>query len=126
VGYYISPANPSGAFLPATPSRLLTVTIAGGKSAKLAIGGKDGVPATGTTAALVDLTASGASANGMVTAYADGTSRPGVSSLGYTKGQTTAGEATTAVGEDGAIDLYNVGSKPVTVSVDLSGTFFSF
>ena len=126
VGYYTSPAGPSGIFIPAKPSRLLTVTIAGGHAAKLTVSGKDGVPASGTTAAMVNLTASGAAAAGSVTAYADGSSRPAVTSLSYSPGFTMAGAAIVAVGADGSIDLYNNGSKPVTLTVDLTGSYYSY
>jgi len=55
------------------------------------VAGKDGVPATGTTAAVVNLSASAASANGAITAYADGTTRPGsLTSLSYAKGLAMA------------------------------------
>jgi PKD repeat protein len=126
VGYYTSPAVAKGIFIPASPSRLSTVTIASGHSVKLAVSGKDGVPATGTTAAMVNLTATGATANGAITAYADGTPRPPVTSLSYSTGSTVAGAAIVAVGKDGSIDLYNSGSKPVTIAVDLYGSYYSY
>jgi PKD repeat protein len=126
VGYYTAPAVPSGIFLPASPSRLATITIAGKQSAKLAISGKRGVPAAGTTAAMVNLSASGATASGTLTAYADGSSRPTVTSLSYWAGATIANSDIVAVGKDGAIDLYNSGSKPVTITVDLTGSYYSY
>ena len=67
VGYYTAPTRNAGVFLPAKPSRLLEVTLAGGHTIKLAIAGKDG-----------------------------------------------------------AIDLYNYGTRPVTVAVDLTGSYYAY
>jgi hypothetical protein len=126
VGYYTTPAGVSGMFFPAKATRLLTVTIAAKHSVKLAVAGKDKVPATGTTAVMVNLTASGETANGSIAAYADGTTRPADPALSYSAGQAIAGAAIVAVGKDGAIDLYNNSSKPVTITVDLTGSFYSY
>jgi hypothetical protein len=127
VGYYTAPTGDSGIFLPARPSRLLEVTLAAGHTARLAIAGKDGVPATGTTAAMVNLTATHATANGTITAWADGTTRPGgFASLSYAKGTTVATAAIVGVGKDGAIDLYNYGTKPALVVLDLTGSYYAY
>jgi hypothetical protein len=125
VGYYI--VRTKSVFLPSAPDRLLKVTLASRHEVKLTIAGKDGVPATGTTAAMVNLTAAGATANGTLTAYADGTSRPAsLTSLSYAKGETVAAADTVEVGSDGAIDLYNAGSKPLTAFVDLVGSYYAY
>jgi hypothetical protein len=127
VGYYTAPTGDAGVFLPARPSRLLQVRLAAGHTVKLAAAGKDGIPATGTTAAMVNLTAAGATANGTITAWADGTTRPGgFASLSYVKGITATTAGIVAVGKDGAIDLYNYGTKPVTVAVDLAGSYYAY
>jgi hypothetical protein len=114
-----------GMFLPAKAARLLTVTLAARHSVKLMVAGKDSVPATGTTAVMVNLTASGGTANGSIAAYADGAARPADPALSYSAGQAIAGAAIIAVGKDGAIDLYNNSSKPVTITADLTGSFYS-
>jgi hypothetical protein len=126
VGYYASPAGVAGMFLPAKPARLLTVTIAAGHSVKLTVAGKDQVPATGTSAAMVNLTATGEAANGSITAYPDGSARPAFPVLSYSAGQPTAEAAIVAVGKDGAIDLYNNSLKPVTIAVDLTASYYSW
>ena len=125
VGYYEVEGNGS-VFLPSPRVRILDVSVAGKHWVKLQVAGKDGVPATGTTAAMVNLTATGATANGSITAYADGTTRPSsLTSLSYAKGITTVNAAIVAVGKDGAIDLYNNGLRPVTVIIDLTGSYYS-
>lgn len=125
VGYYF--LNGSAAvFLPATSNRLARITIGARKSVKLTVVGRNGVPVKGTTAVSVNLTASGATASGTVTAYADGTKLPGLISLSYGRGVQVANAAVAAVGADGAIRLYNGGAQPVTVTVDLVGSYYSY
>jgi hypothetical protein len=126
VGYYVHPAA-TGAFLPQpAPARILKVTLAAGHSVKLAVAGKNGVPAAGTTAVQVNLTTSGAAASGTITGYADGTARPADPVLSYQAAATDAGAALIAVGKDGAIDLYNGGGRPVTLDVDLAGSYYTY
>jgi PKD repeat protein len=131
VGYYTD-QPPGASFLPSPRSRLLSVTLAGRHWVKLAVTGKNGIPPagpgkTGTTAVAVNLTASGATAPGAITAYADGTARPAtVTSLSYNAGVSAASAAIVAVGPGGAIDLYNSGLRPVTLAVDLTGSYYAY
>jgi hypothetical protein len=125
VGYYLDGGSDS-VFLPATPRRLETVTIGAKRSVTLAVSGKNGIPATGTTALALDLTASGATASGTLAAYADGTPLPFLISLSYARGVPVANASIAAVGKDGAIRLYNSGSRPVTVNVDLTGSYYAY
>ncbi|MEW1772714.1 PKD domain-containing protein [Streptomyces sp. NPDC086777] len=131
-GWYGTAANGSE-FLPVTPARVLnTRTGTGtGKVARLAahatlrlkVTGAHGVPATGVTAADLNLTVPSPSGGGCLVAYPDGTSRPGTYSLNFTKGHPTTVRALVKVGTDGDIDLYNTGSTPVDVYADLVGAY---
>jgi hypothetical protein len=132
VGYFVKGGTGS-VFLPASPSprRLLQVQVAGKHWVKLGVAGKTGLPAagpngTGTTAVMVNLTASGATAAGAITGYADGTARPGTTNLSYAAAGPVAGAAIIRVGADGAIDLYNSGLRPVTLTVDLTGSCYAY
>jgi PKD repeat protein len=125
LGYHVIDGSTS-VFLPATPRRLETVTIAADRSVALTVSGKNGIPATGTTGVALDLTASEAAASGTVAAYADGTPLPFLISLSYARGIPVANAAIVAVGKDGAIRLYNSGSKPVAVNVDLTGSYYAY
>ncbi|MFE2065707.1 PKD domain-containing protein [Streptomyces sp. NPDC059467] len=132
VGWY-GTATGGSEFLPVTPARILdTRTGTGtGKVARLAahatlklkVTGAHGVPATGVTAADLDLTVPAPSGNGYLVAYPDGTPRPGVYSLSFAKGHTAAGRSLVKVGTDGEIDLYNAGSSPVDITADLLGDY---
>lgn len=112
-------------FIPATPHRLLNVKINGRQTVKLTVVG-GAVPKGTTTAAAVNLTASGASETNTITAYADGTARQGITSLSYDPGTTTENATVVAVGSDGAIDLDNNGTKPITLTVDLTGSYYAY
>jgi hypothetical protein len=113
-------------FLPATPRRLGTVFIPANQSVTVPIAGKDGIPASGTTAVALDLTASEATASGTVAAYADGTALPFLISVSYAPGVSVANASIVAVGTDGAIRLYNAGSRTVAVNVDLTGSYYAY
>jgi PKD repeat protein len=134
VGYLAYPVRPDkshSVYFPSTPTRLATVTIGARRAAHLTIAGKDGVyPAAangpGTTAVLLNLTSSRATAGGSVTAYPDGMSLPGTVNLSYAAGYPATDAAMVAVGKDGGIRLYNSGSKPVTITVDLTGFCYAY
>jgi PKD repeat protein len=125
VGYYLFTGSNS-VFLPATPRRLGTVFIPADKSVAVPVAGKDGIPATGTTAVALDLTASEATASGTVAAYADGTALPFLISVSYSRGLPVANASIAAVGTDGDIRLYNAGSSTVAVNVDLLGSYYAY
>ena len=122
LGYRVVDTSTS-VFVPATPRRIDAVTIAANSSVALAVAGKNGIPATGTTAVAVDLTTTAAAtASGTIAAYADGTALPFLISLSYA-GVSVANASIVAVGKGKAVRLYNAGSKPVTVYVDLTGCY---
>ncbi|CAL2056119.1 PKD domain-containing protein [Streptomyces murinus] len=75
----------------------------------------------GVDAARLQIVTSGAKANGTLTVYTDGTTRPGTSTVGFGPGRTVSNEATVKVTPTGAIDLYNSSSGPVTVNVATLG-----
>jgi hypothetical protein len=59
-------------------------------------------------------------------AYADGATRPADPALSYSAGATVAAAAIVRVSPDGAIDLYNSGSRPATITVDLTGSYYAY
>src|SRR5262249_27483468 len=76
VGYLSNPGTGS-IFVPRPAvTRVLSVKVAGRQGVKLVVAGKNGLPATGTSAVQVNVTASGATASGAITAYPDGTTLP--------------------------------------------------
>lgn len=136
VGWY-GPTASGSEFQPVGPGRILntrTGTGTGGKIAKLGahatlklkVTGAHGVPASGVSAADLNLTVPSPSGSGYLVAYADGTARPGVHSADFTTGHTVANRALVKVGTDGEIDLYNAGSTSVDVYADLLGDYAVF
>ena len=124
-------------YMPTDPARMLdtrTGTGTGGHVAKLGahqsltlqVTGVGPVPASGATAAGLNLTVTNATAAGYLTAYPAGTTRGTTSSLNYTAGATVANATVTPVGTTGAVTIYNGGSAPVDVIADLSGYYFTF
>jgi hypothetical protein len=49
-----------------------------------------------------------------------------LTSLRYNIGGTAVAAAIVAIGADGAIVLYNGGADPVTLSVDLTGSYYAY
>lgn len=132
VGYYQAYAGGS-VIMPTGPTRILDtrygtgtgghITKLGARtSIKLHITGLNGVPLSAVAAEL-NLTVTGTTGSGFISAYPDGSSLPNASSLNFAAGQTVANAAVTPVGPDGSIVLYNGSNTPVDLIVDLNGTF---
>ncbi|MEU2339519.1 PKD domain-containing protein [Streptomyces sp. NPDC013172] len=121
VGWYGTTTSGSE-FLPAVPTRT-ALEVAAHATLKLKVTGAHGVPASGVTAADLNLAVAAPSGNGCLVAYADGGPRPSVCSLNFTKGHVAAGGALVGVGTDGEIALYNAGAGPVNVTADLLGAY---
>jgi parallel beta-helix repeat protein len=80
------------------------------------------LPAAATM--ITNITVTNVTGNGYVTAYPDGTARPGVSNLNYLKGQTVASLGLLATtGPDQSIDIYNGSGGSGDVILDVYGYF---
>jgi hypothetical protein len=130
-GYYLAgtPTTP-GALVTVSASRVLdTQTGIGAAAAPVGPGadlvlpvvGSGGVPATGVSAVVVNLTVSQPAAPGWVSAFADGGGRPLVSNLNFVSDLTVSNLAIVPVGVDGAIRLHNGSAGTVELAVDVSG-----
>jgi len=132
-GYYT--ASGGSALFSAAPVRVLDTRVgtggakapvAAGKYIALQVTGQDGVPASGVTAVVLNVTATGPTAGGYVTAYPDGQPRPAQgSNLNFAKGETIPNLVIVAVGSDGKVDLYNGSGGTVSLIADLQGYFAS-
>ncbi|GAA2138307.1 hypothetical protein GCM10009760_19510 [Kitasatospora kazusensis] len=123
-GYYspvgISPGAES-LFVPSTPTRLVDTRPDSPLGPKGVLAVAAGAPAE-ATAAVVNLTATGATASGYLTAWADGQAQPGTSNLNFAPGGTVPNHVTTPLGIDGKFDVYN-SSGSTQVVADLFGYF---
>ena len=111
----VLPPTPSY-FVPLTPARLLdTRTGEGGNISALSsqamtelrVMGVGGVPATGATAVVLNVTVDAPLTAGFITAWPSGEGQPTVSNLNYVAGQTVPNLVTVKVGANGRVNLYN-------------------
>jgi hypothetical protein len=136
VGYYNNFGTAS-AYVPTTQTRVLDTRDGTGTSGRIAkigakqhikvqIAGRYGVVATGATAAGLNITAVSPAAHGFLSVYPDSATVPTASSLNYPATRTVANSAVTPLPSDGAIDIYNGGTSPVDVLIDLSGYYYGY
>ena len=121
-----------GGFASLTPSRLLdTRTGLGAAAGKVAAGatvqlqatGRGGVPATGVSAVVLNVTVAAPTKSGYLTVYGDGTTRPGVSNLNFVAAQTVPNLVIAPVGADGKVALYNGSTGTTQLIADVWGWF---
>ncbi|MER8046106.1 FlgD immunoglobulin-like domain containing protein [Streptomyces sp. NPDC094032] len=119
-----------GTYTPVTPARLMDTRsglgvpkakIGAGKTVSLKATGAGGVPATGVTAVVLNVTATNATAGSFVSAYPSGTRRVYASNLNFKAGQTSANLVTVPV-VNGRIDFYNH-SGSVDLLADVAGYY---
>ncbi|MDQ6713499.1 MAG: glycosyl hydrolase family 18 protein [Candidatus Dormibacteraeota bacterium] len=120
----------AGLYRPVVPARLLdtrigtggSTTIRPGQSIDLQVAGKGNVPATGASAAVLNVTATNPTSVGYLTVYPAGTQLPGASNLNFKAGQTVPNRAIAMLGTGGAVSIFN-GSGNTDVVVDVGGWF---
>ncbi|MFD7260674.1 N-acetylmuramoyl-L-alanine amidase [Streptomyces sp. NPDC059874] len=93
----------------------------GGTFVTLPLAGVDGIPATGVTAVVLNVTATNPTQAGFVSVFPSGTERPGVSNLNFTAGQTIPNLVIVPV-KDGKVSFYNH-SGGVDLIADITGYF---
>ena len=131
-GYY-SATSPTGggAFTALTPSRLIDTRdgagtpVAIGASVPVQVTGRGGVPASGVSAVVLNVTVTAPAVSGYITAYPDGTARPATSNLNFVGGQTVPNLVVVPVGANGMVDLFNGSGGTVALIADVSGYFSS-
>ncbi|MFI8961421.1 N-acetylmuramoyl-L-alanine amidase [Streptomyces sp. NPDC053493] len=96
--------------------------IGAGGVAKLQVTGKNGVPATGVTAVVLNVTATNPTAGSFVSVYPGGTTRTSASNLNFTAGLTIPNLVVVPVGADGSVEFYNK-SGSVDLLADITGYF---
>jgi hypothetical protein len=109
-------ASNSGTYYPLMPSRILdtrsgngapTGPAGQGATLHLQVAGRGGVPASGVSAVVLNVTVVTPSSSGHITVFPSGVARPTASSLNFTPGWVGANSVTVALGTNGQIDLYN-------------------
>ncbi len=121
---------------PVTPTRLLdtrtTGTVPAGGMTGVQIGGNAGIPASGVTEAVLNVTVTGTTGAGHLVAWGDKAPRPATSNLNWDHaGQTISNLVTVPVPSDGKVDFYTTSATQVIADVqgyytaDTSGDTFT-
>jgi hypothetical protein len=122
------PVDPTGEFTPVTPARILDTRSGLGQGAAGAVGpdqtidvqvsGRGGVPATGASAVVLNVTAVSPTAGGYLTVYPTGAARPTISNVNFAAGAVVPNMATVVLGSGGQLSVYNpAGSTHVLFDV---------
>lgn len=129
-GYYVSGAvADAGGFVPTSPTRLIDTRSTGGAIAAntgrdVQVAGQAGVPATGVSAVMVNITVTETTTGGYLTAFPSGTATPAASNLTWMSGGTTIPSfAAVKLGGNGKITLYQSGPGTAQAVVDVAGYF---
>jgi outer membrane protein assembly factor BamB len=133
VAYAGAPHVPSAGlpYHPVVPARILDTRsgvgapvgmLGAGASLPLQVTGRGGVPATGVSAVLLNVTVTEPTATSFLTAWPAGQPRPLASNLNYVAGQTVPNLVTAKVGEGGQVNLYNH-SGSTHVVADVAGWY---
>jgi hypothetical protein len=108
-----SPA--AGTYVPVNPSRILDTRFSNGASGPVGTGGtvhlqvagRGGIPASGVSSVVLNVTVTSPTAASYVSVYPTGQTRPNASSLNFVPGWTGANSVTVGLGAGGGVDLFN-------------------
>jgi fibronectin type 3 domain-containing protein len=110
---------------PVAPTRITDTRTGGGPlgpntTRKVTVAGAGGVPTTGVSAVVLNVTATDPTAPSYLTVWPAGSTRPTASNLNFSPGQTVPNLVEVAVGANGQVSIYNPAGS-VDVVVDLEG-----
>ncbi|SCE71464.1 hypothetical protein GA0074695_0520 [Micromonospora viridifaciens] len=120
--------NVVGTYYPLEPGRIMDTRygfpslpqapIGPGGEVDLQVGGRAGVPATGVSAVVLNVTVTQPTADSFVTVYPSGEARPTASSVNFAKGWLGSNNVTVKLSGNGKVKIYNRnGSTHVVVDV---------
>ncbi|HEY0519522.1 MAG TPA: DUF1501 domain-containing protein [Ilumatobacteraceae bacterium] len=123
-------ANATGRYVSLTPRRVLdTRDGTGAPAAKVGrvalevlLRGRGGVPSTGVSGVMLNVTAVAPSGNTFVTVYPGGSERPTASNLNVSAGQVIPNMVLARLGPDGTVMMYNDGGV-IDLVADVVGYF---
>jgi hypothetical protein len=125
-GYVVGgAATAPGAVASLVPARLLdtrtTAPVPALGTHSLRVAGRGGVPVSGVSAVILNLTAVAPRSAGHVTAYPSGSARPTASNLNFAAGQVVANLVVVKVGGDGRVALHNGSAGAAHLLADVAG-----
>ena len=149
-GYYAPPGStPAGLYNSVTPSRLVDTrcsesplpagitssyclslpsanskltTLGTGQTENVTVTGVGGIPSSGVSAVVLNLTAIGPTSSGYLSAFPTGATKAEVSTVNFNKGETTPNRVIVKVGSNGQISIYNFLGN-TNFAVDVSGYY---
>jgi hypothetical protein len=133
-GYFAPPQGGSaGQFTPLVPARITDTraasgqtnhgkTLAAGTSLNVQVLGAGGVPSSGVSAVVLNVTAVDQTANGFFTVFPTGTGLPLASNLNWVPGDTVPNRVIVSVGTAGQVTIFN-GLGSADAVVDVNGYF---
>ncbi|UYQ63078.1 FlgD immunoglobulin-like domain containing protein [Streptomyces peucetius] len=130
-GYFTS-ADDGSTYRPLTPTRFMDTRtglgvaqakVGAGRTVTLQVTGKNGVPATGVTAVVMNVTATGPTASTYISVYPNGTTRTSASNLNVVAGQTAPNLVIVPV-VNGRVSFYN-NAGSVNLIADVAGYYMS-
>jgi hypothetical protein len=131
-GWFSDPAaatGDEGRYTPLVPSRLLDtrnggVPLGPDGSLELQVAGRAGVPASGATAAVLNVVATGTTATSFLTVHPTDESRPLASNLNFDAGDTVSNRTMVKLGAGGRVSIYNLAGS-ADIVVDIAGWYGS-
>ncbi len=99
--------------------------VAAGRTLSVPVLGVGGVPRSGVSAVVVNVTVTQPAAGGFVTVFPDGVARPTASNLNFVRGETVPNLVVVPVGADGRIALFNGSAGSVQLIGDIAGYYLS-
>jgi hypothetical protein len=123
---HLAAAAVGGTFHSLTPARILdtrsSTPIGAAKTLDLLVAGQGGVPTTGVSAVVLNVTVTNPSAAGYLIVFPAGVAMPLASNLNFVAGQTVPNLVTVGLGTGGKVTIYN-GYGSVDVVVDVAGYY---
>lgn len=117
-------AGSSAVLHPLAPARVLdtryglgAARLTAGGTTTVVVAGRGGVPATGASAVVLNITVVNPSASGFLVAWPSGSARPHASNLNFPPGKNVANRVVVPLGAGGAIDLSSVSVTDVVADV---------
>ncbi len=117
-----------GRYTALIPSRVLDtrsgggVRLTAGASMNVQVAGAGGVPASGVSAAVLNVAATGPTASSYLTVYPTGEAQPPTANLNFVAGQTVSNRTVAKLGAGGRITIYN-NKGSADIIVDVGGWF---
>ena len=128
-GYYVGgTVVGAGGFTALAPARILDSrttggTFAAGQSRDLQVTGAGGVPGSTVSAVVLNVTVTETTANGYLTVYPAGTTKPNASNLNWSTGLTIPNAVVVKVGTGGKVSIFQSGAGTAQVIVDVAGYY---